>query len=211
MINILLYEDNEQLRKSLHKLINLDDELKLLESFSNCNSIVEDIVRLNPQIILMDIDMPGINGIQGLDLVKKYCPHVKVVMHTVFEENEKIFEAIKKGASGYLLKNIAPDELLANLKTVEQGGATLTPSVAKKVMSYFTQLNTTPKNEYSLSEREQEVLNFLSKGHSYKMISAELEISIETVRTYIKRIYEKLQVHNSTEAVAKAYKEGLVR
>ncbi|HEX6426673.1 MAG TPA: response regulator transcription factor [Niastella sp.] len=211
MIRITIFEDNDQLRPLLASIFEASDDFILAGAYPEATDIINDIQQEKPGMVLMDIDMPGISGIQALKLIKQYDATIKVVMHTVFEDNEKIFEAICSGADGYLLKSATDQELLQSLLQVQAGGAMMTPSVARKVLTLFTKFAPS-KNEddYHLTDREKQVLRLLVKGYSYKMIAAELNLAVETIRTYIKRMYEKLQVHSMSAAVAKALKEGLI-
>lgn len=210
MIRITIFEDNDPLRKLLAVVLDASDAFTLAGAYADATDIISDIKQERPDMVLMDIDMPGVSGLQALKIIKEYNPSIKVVIHTVFEDNDKIFEAICEGADGYLLKSATEQELIQSLLHVQAGGATMTPSVARKVLTLFTRF-APPKNEaYNLSDREKEVLGLLVKGYSYKMVAGELNLAVETIRTYIKRMYEKLQVHSMSAAVAKALKEGLV-
>ncbi|MBL4586861.1 MAG: response regulator transcription factor, partial [Flavobacteriales bacterium] len=151
-----------------------------------------------------------VNGIQGLKIIKQYRPETHVIMLTVFDQNEHVFDAMCAGANGYLLKKSPPAEIINAIDEVMTGGAPMTPAIAKKVLSFFAQQNNVPKQENALTPKETEVLKLLVDGFSYKMIAAELEISIDTVRSHIKNIYRKLQVNSMTEAVAKAIRQRLV-
>jgi DNA-binding NarL/FixJ family response regulator len=160
--------------------------------------------------VLMDIDMPVVNGLQGLAIVRKHFPEVHVLMLTVFDDNEHIFEAICAGAVGYLLKRTQPARLIEAIQDAHRGGAPMTSSIARKVLTMFAKSNQKSDNQRNLTDREQEILALLVAGNSYKMIAAALRISIDTVRSHIKNIYEKLHVHSQTEAVAKAIREKLI-
>lgn len=204
----MIYEDQSSMRNALAGLIAGTPGMTLVGAFENCINIINECAVLMPQVVLMDIGLPTLNGLQGLKLLKSNFPKIEVIMLTVFEEDEKIFEAIKIGATGYLLKNTSPGRIVEAIKEVYHGGAPITASVAKKI------LNSLPNNEETnlsteskLSQREQEVLQLLAKGFSHKMVSTELSISINTVRTLIKRAYQKLQVHSITEAIVKMNKE----
>ncbi len=211
MIRITIFEDNDPLRQLLTTVFDNSNEFTLTGAYTDATDIINDLKHDKPAMILMDIDMPGTNGLQALKQVKQYDPSIKVVMHTVFEDNDKIFEAICSGADGYLLKSATEQELVQSLLQVQAGGAMMTPSVARKVLTLFARFAPQRNGEeYHLTTREKEVLRLLIKGYSYKMIAAELNLAVETVRTYIKRMYEKLQVHSMSAAVAKALKEGLV-
>lgn len=212
MIQVMIYEDNPQLREGLTMLIDGSYGFKVLSANKNCYDIQQDVKQLQPDIILMDIDMPGINGIEGLKIIRSFNTQVKVLMLTVFDDNKNVFEAIRCGANGYILKKTAPAKLIEYLQEAASGGAPMTASVATQVLSMFSQLSYTSKEEnYNLSDREQQVLQFLVEGYSYKMIAAEMFISIDTVRSHIKKIYEKLHVNSKSEAVAKAFKDNLIK
>ncbi len=158
----------------------------------------------------MDIDMPGMNGIEGVKLIRKNCPSVQILMFTVFDDEEKVFAAIKSGAAGYILKNAEPGQLVQAIVEVYNGGAPMTPGIARKVLQQFQTFLPQEKTDYNLSNREKEVLALLVSGFSYKMISAKLDITYDTVRAHMKKIYEKLHVASMTEAVAKAINQNLL-
>jgi len=211
MIRITIFEDNDALRDSLAKVIQASIDFELAGAYADATDILNDVGIERPDLVLMDIDMPVVNGLQALQLLKMTYPGIKVLMHTVFDENDKIFEAICLGADGYLLKSCTEEQLLQSLLQVHAGGAIMTPSVAKKVLLLFAKI-APPKaaDAYNLTDREKEVLNLLVDGYSYKMAAAELGLGLETVRTYVKRMYEKLHVHSMSAAVVKALKEGLI-
>lgn len=205
MIRVLMFEDNTQLRDGLMILINGTDGFELIGSYPDCTDIVEHVKHLQPDVILMDINMPNVNGLEGLKLIRKYDSDVKILMLTVFDDNQNVFEAIKNGANGYILKKTPPAKLLEYIQEAQTGGAPMTASIAAQVLKMFSQQHNTTNN-FDLSERETEVLNLLVNGHSYKMIAADLFISIDTVRSHIKKIYDKMHVNSKSEAVAKALK-----
>jgi DNA-binding NarL/FixJ family response regulator len=210
MIRLLIYEDNPQLREGLTMLIDGTDGFDVMASFKNCNNVVEQVEAFDPDVILMDIDMPGINGLEGLKLIRKNNQKAKVLMLTVFDDNKNVFEALKNGANGYILKKTPPNKLLEYIQEASTGGAPMTASIATQVLQMFSQLHGQSKDPYNLSDREKEVLQLLVNGYSYKMIASEMFIAIDTVRSHIKKIYEKLQVNSKSEAVAKAFKDKLV-
>jgi DNA-binding NarL/FixJ family response regulator len=207
-IKILIYDDNEALRNSIG--VMLSDEFEIAASMSNAETIETDIGELKPDVILMDIDMPDVNGVEAVRRVRKINPSLPVIMLTVFDDNENIFNAICAGASGYILKRYALEELPAAIHDVLSGGAPMTGSVAKKVLQMVPQARSTEQEKSDLSKRETEILQFLVNGYSYKMIASELKVSIDTVRFHIKKIYDKLHVHSATEAVSKAIRDRLV-
>ncbi len=202
---IVIYEDNIFLRESISQLISGSGKFRLLGAFENCNHISIDMQSLRPDVVLMDIEMAGTDGLEGLKLIRKLSSTIQVIMLTVFDDNDRVVQAICAGASGYLLKNTEPEKLLEAINDVLSGGAPMTPSIARKVLQLFPKTPVTGDEMNKLSIREQEVLQLLASGNSYKMIASKCAISVETVRTYIKRIYEKLQVHSATEAIAKIY------
>ncbi len=210
MTTILLYDDNVSLRESLEKLVHFSNELLLLGSFGHVQNVKAQVEELQPDVILMDIDMPGLNGIEAVKQIRKFDQKVLIIMLTVFEDNVHVLDAIVAGASGYLLKKHISDKLMNAIKEVMEGGAPMSPGIARMVIESMQQKQAADSNKYQLTQREKEILASLSKGNSFKMIGADLEISIDTVRTHIKRIYEKLQVHSQTEAVSKAVNERII-
>ena len=205
-IRTLLYEDNTDLRGALAALIGGTEGYELSGAFDNCLGVVEQVAALHPDVVLMDIDMPGMSGIEGVARLKKAHPQVEALMLTVFDDDDRVFEAVCAGASGYLLKKTTPARILEALREVTEGGAPMSPVIARKVLQLFPRLPAERDADLDkLSPREMEVLKTLSRGFSYKMVAVELGIGIETVRTYVKRIYEKLQVHSVSEAIAKAF------
>lgn len=190
-------------------LINSKEGLLCTGVFEDCNHVVEDVQASNPDVILMDIDMPGINGIEGVRIIRSHFPKVHIIMQTVFEDDEKIFAAILAGADGYILKKTPPVKLIEGIKEVVEGGAPMTASVARQVLKLFQSQPAKP-DEYNLTEREKEILALLIKGMSYKMIASQCGITYFTVNMHIKKIYEKLHVHSATEAVSKAIQNKIV-
>ncbi len=205
---IAIYEDNNALRESLKMIIDFTPGYSCIGAYPNGNNLLEDISSTKPEVILMDIDMPGISGIQAVELLKKHYPEVMVVMQTIFDDNDNIFKAICAGADGYLLKNTPPARLISGIEEVLDGGAPMSASVARKVLE--SQRSNAGKNDSLLSEREKELLKLLVEGHSYKIVAEKLFISVGTVQTHIKNIYSKLQVNSKAGAVAKALRDKLV-
>lgn len=200
----ILYEDNEHLRKSMESLFKLQADVDLLAVFPNAQTVLQDIAMLKPDVILMDIDMPVVSGIEAVAIIRTTHPDLPVIMLTVFDDNDHIFQTICAGASGYLLKNNL-NQLFPAIADVLNGGAPMTGSVARKVLTLFPrQQKKQPETDELLSAREDEILQLLVRGLSYKMIASELNITLETVRSHIKKIYKKLQVNSATEAAFKA-------
>jgi len=207
---VLVYEDNEQLRESLDTMITLSKDLLLLGSFSNVREVCQQVKDLQPEVILMDIDMPGLNGIEAVKLIRQFNRHAQIIMLTVFDDNTHVYSAICAGASGYLLKKNISDKLLTAIREVMQGEVPMSPGLARMVIQNIQQQTPAGEKDYGLTPREKEILKALSQGNSYKMVAAALGISIDTVRTHIKRIYEKLQVHSQVEAISKINNEKLL-
>jgi DNA-binding NarL/FixJ family response regulator len=209
-IKVVLFEDNPQLREGLTMLINGSDGFEVLAAFKNCENAVAEVEAYKPDVILMDIDMPGVNGIEGLKRIRAVDNQVKILMLTVFDDNKNVFDAISNGANGYILKKTPPARLLEYIAEAQTGGAPMTASIATQVLRMFSSMNNEKGEDYNLSEREKQVLQLLVDGYSYKMIAAEMYIAIDTVRSHIKKIYEKLHVNSKSEAVAKAFKDRIV-
>jgi DNA-binding NarL/FixJ family response regulator len=203
---ILIYDDNPGRLEALQLLIESFGDMHFVGARKNCDNVEADVLQMKPDVVLMDIDMPGTNGIEGLKRIKKQAPEVFIIMQTVFEDDKKIFTAIHAGAHGYFLKKTKPDKLIEGIRDVLDGGAPMTPSVARKVLHMFTQQSSNKAtNHFDLTDREIEILSMLSKGMSYKMIADAGGISFHTVNAHLKKIYEKLHVHSATEAVSKVF------
>ncbi len=210
-VNIIIYEDNANLRESLSSLLALAGDYNVMASYADCSQVMEQVQEGKPDVILMDIDMPGINGIDAVKKIREFNREVQIIMLTVFDDNTHVFEAMYAGANGYLLKKYVSDKLIHAIREVLDGGAPMSPSIARMVINNMQQpVQSAAENDYQLTNREKEALQLLSKGNSFKMIAAELGISIDTVRTHIKRIYDKLHVRSQIEAVSKAINEKLV-
>jgi DNA-binding NarL/FixJ family response regulator len=211
-IRVCIFEDSKNFRDGLADLIRLSPQFEFLGAFPDCSEMVEKISTLRPDVILMDIRMPGMTGIEAVQIIKSKFPTTKVIMQTVYEDDERVTAAIIAGASGYLLKNSPPQKFVEAVEDAFHGGAPMTGSIAAKVLALFQTKFETAKtdNDTGLSPREKEVLQKLVQGKSYKMIAADLGISYVTVRFHMKNIYEKLHVSSMTEAVAKAVQERIV-
>lgn len=208
-VRIIIFEDNHQLRQSLKILLDGVEGYQVCGDYGNCEHAAVITDEQKPDVIIMDIDMPGINGIEGLRIIKERRPQTFIIMHTVFEDEERLFQCLCSGANGYILKNTSFVNLLDAIDNVLNGGAPLSPSIAKKVLQSF-QSTPAARLQYNLSERETEVLKYLVKGFSYKMIASACHISVDTVRGHIRNIYTKLHVNCGREAVAKALHDKIV-
>jgi DNA-binding NarL/FixJ family response regulator len=201
MIRVVIYDDHDQPRQSLSNLLSKEEGMECIGTFENCANVLEDMRELQPDIVLMDIEMPIRDGITGVSMIKKEFPGIRIIMQTVFEDEAKIFASLQAGAEGYILKNTRAEKIVESIREVHAGGASMTPSVALRVMKFFNQPKST---SYSLTNKEKEVLTLLADGNSYKMVAAKLDISYSTVNSHIKNIYEKLHVHSLGEAVSVA-------
>ena len=210
-IKVAIFEDNKTLRESLQQLINNEEDMYCTGAFPDANKLIRNMQLSNPDVVMMDINMPGISGIEAVQVIKEKFPQARILMQTVFEDNDKIFAAICAGASGYMLKKTVPQKMIEAIRETHLGGAPMTASVAVKVLQMFRLQFNSEKNEFiDLSEREKEILTLLVKGKSYKTVASECFISIDTVSTHVRHIYEKLHVHSKSEAVAKAINQKLV-
>ena len=202
-VKVLLYEDNRDLREGMTFLLQATPGLSLVGAFGDTSQLEKDIPALQPDVVLMDATI----------VVKALLPQAQILMLTVFDDEEKIFQAIRNGASGYLLKQTPPSEIIAAIFDVHHGGSPMTSSIARRVLQFFRQeipATTAQRTDYNLSRREQEILTSLVKGYSYKLIADEHFISMDTVRSHIRHIYDKLHVNSKTEAVLKALNEKIV-
>jgi DNA-binding NarL/FixJ family response regulator len=204
MIRILVFEDNPDFIDSLQELLLHADGLELVGVYNNCKHVVKHVAYHQPDVVLMDIDMPIENGLQGLRSLRHAENEVCVLMLTVFDDNERVFQAICHGASGYILKRTPPEKIIEAIHEAHTGGAPMTPSVAKQVLKLFSQPFQKSEDLESLTAKEHDVLALLVRGYSYKMAAGDLNIGIETLRFHVKNIYKKLHVNSKSEAVAKA-------
>jgi DNA-binding NarL/FixJ family response regulator len=201
-IRIFIYDDSIDRRDSLKALLSLNEHFNVVGEASDCTNAIEDMERTYPVIVLMDINMPGVNGLEGLKIIKNKYPQIKVLMQTAYDDSEKIFTSIKNGASGYILKNDKPQRILQAIEEVIEGGAAMNPAIAQKVLDYFKPV----ERKSPLSPKETEVISLLAEGLSYKMVADKMGVSYTTINTHTKRIYEKLHISSLGEAIAYYYK-----
>lgn len=209
-IRVSVFDDNNALRDSLYYLISGTPGFVIAGVYPDCNQVLEHLHQDAADVILMDIDMPGLNGIEATALIKSHFPDINVLILTSYDDSAKIFDALQSGATGYLLKKTTPAKILEAITEVSQGGAPMNSSIARKVLEFFSEKKNITENEYDLSSREKDVLKCLVKGDSYKMIASHCFISMGTVCTHISNIYKKLHVNSKSEAVAKAIRERLI-
>ena len=209
MIRVVIYDDHVQRCESLRALLSCTDDIACVGTFTQCTNAENEMKELQPDVVLMDIAMPGEDGISGVRKIKKEFPQIRIIMQTVFQDESRIFASLQAGAEGYILKNASPEKILQSVREVAAGGASMTPSVALQVMRFFNE----PKHDvpaYNLTNKEKEVLTLLSGGNSYKMIASKMGISYFTVNTHVRNIYEKLHVHCVGEAVSVALKNRII-
>ena len=212
MISVAIIEDNVIIRDGLAALINGTNGYKCVGSYGNCESFLAELPKLDLDVALMDIALPGLNGIEGVKKAKKITPDLNILMLTIYKESKVVFEALCAGACGYLVKNTPPTRLLDAIREVYEGGSPMSSIIARQVITVFQQ-NSIPSKaseDYGLSDREKEVLLKLSEGDNYQQIADLLFISVDTVRHHIRNIYKKLHVHSQSEAVAKAIRKGVI-
>lgn len=207
-VRIILFEDNHNLRESLAFLLNQFDSYYVVAHFEACEDATNIVRIYQPDVVLMDIDMPGKSGIEGVSMVKEANPEVAVIIYTVFEDDEKLFQCLCAGANGYLLKKTPPQKLFEAIQEVMNGGAPMSPVIARKVLTTFH--SHSGKFKYALTAREMDVLQYLTKGYGNKQIAAEMHVSFDTVRSHLKNIYQKLHVNCGKEAIVKALQERIV-
>jgi DNA-binding NarL/FixJ family response regulator len=208
-IKVTIFDDNDSLRDSVAMLLKESGDFTLVGAYADCLDVTTNIRNTKPDVVIMDIDMPGMNGIEAVKVIRNNFPAVQILMFTVFDDDEKVFAAIKAGAGGYILKNADPQNLLHAISEVYNGGAPMTRGIARKVLLQFQDMLPDENKDYHLSQREKEVLALLVEGHPYKVIGSKLNITYDTVRAHMKKIYEKLHVASMTEAVAKAINQKL--
>ncbi len=213
-LRIAIFDDNNNIRDSISLLLKTEKEFEVVGSFAHVLDCVQEIKQCMPDVILMDIEMPGMTGIEAVKKIQQEFPQIQVLMQTVFEDDDRVFDSICAGASGYILKNFLNVKLIDAIKELQFGGSPMSPSIARKVLTKMQQIPEHVRPEavpdYHLTPREKEVLACVVNGLSYKMVADQLFISYETVRTHVKHIYEKLHVASLTEVVYKAMKEKIV-
>lgn len=212
MIKVAVVEDNKTIREGLSVLISGTDGFKCIGAYADCESFLKEFERLTVDVVLMDIGLPGINGIEGVKKAKQINPDISILMLTVYEESEIVYDALCAGAYGYLVKKTPPSMLIEAIKEVYEGGSPMSSRIARQVITSFRNYinQSTINSQYNLSSREKEVLQHLADGSNYQEIADELFISVDTVRHHIRNIYKKLQVHSQSEAVAKAIRKKLI-
>jgi DNA-binding NarL/FixJ family response regulator len=214
LVRVAIFEDSYPVREAISLLVQGTSGMELAGAFPDCAHLIKDIQDSVPDLVLMDIGMPGINGVEAVKLIKKNFPTLTVVMQTVFDDDALVFDAICAGASGYLLKDMPPARLMESILEAYNGGAPMSPAIARKTLrlfqTYLSPMATASQMNYHLTQREKEVLKWMVDGYSYKMIADVCHISFDTVRAHIRNIYEKLHVASMSEAVAKVIKERLV-
>lgn len=204
-IKVIIVEDDDIIRKGFVELLNMDNRFDCVANYNNCESAIKNLQNDKPDVILMDIGLPGMSGIDGIRKIKRRNPTIDVIVVTIHEEDSKVFQALCAGASGYLTKNISPQKLVESIEEVYKGGAPMSTNIARHVIQSFSLNKNSP-----LSDRETEILQLLAKGKSYSMIADDLYINKETVRTHIKNIYQKLNVHSKAGAIDKASRERYI-
>lgn len=211
MIRILIFEDNLSFRTNLVTFLRSEEDIEVVGAYGDPREVINHIKKDRPDLILMDIQMPFISGLEALALIKNYDAGIKVLIQSIHSDDDKIFNAVCNGASGYILKSSGPEQYLTAIKDAMNGGSPLSPTIATKVLSFFQSNIPTVKTPYiELTKKEKEILIYLSEGNSYKMIAEVCFVSLNTVRTHMKHIYEKLHVNSATEALAKARKNKLI-
>jgi len=204
IIKVAVIEDNTTLRQSLKEIFDASEQIKVVSSLDSCHQIVPEYKRVRPDVALVDIGLKNNeSGIDCVHIIHHYFQEIRIMMFTVFEDDDKIFDSICAGASGYLLKKTPPEEIIRFLITLYEGGAPMTPSIANRTLELFRDKIHPPQNEWGLTPRENEILSYLAEGFTYQKIASKLFISISTVRTHIMNIYEKLQVNSKIEAIRK--------
>jgi DNA-binding NarL/FixJ family response regulator len=210
IIKVAIIEDHHKFRECLELLLNNTPGYRCVGSFRSMEEALEKIKFELPDVALVDIGLPGMSGVDGVRVLKERYPKLLMLMNTVYDDDERIFQALCAGASGYLLKKTPPVKLLESLKEAIAGGAPMSPEVARRVLTLFREIRPREQGDYQLTPHELRLLKLLVEGHSYKTAAAQLGVSVKTISFHLQKIYEKLQVHSKSEAVAKAFRNGLV-
>jgi len=210
-IRVAVIEDQRDIREGLATLINGTGGFQITGAFGSIESALPFISENPADILLLDIGLPGMSGIEGIPLLRERCPQSLILVLSVYDDDERIFSALCAGASGYLLKNTAPVKLLESLREAVSGGSPMSPEVARRVVLLFRKFSPPEQVDYDLTPHESRLLRLLAEGHSYRGAAVELGLSVNTIAFHMKRIYEKLHVHSKSQAVAKAFRQGLVR
>lgn len=206
-IKVIIVEDIEEIRDNLKILLNNSNEIECLNTFPNSEAAIKSVPGLKPDVILMDINLPGISGIECTKILKPLLPDTQIIILTMYEDGEMVFNALRSGATGYLLKRTTSKQLIKSIKEVYSGGSPMSMEIARMVVGSFKNENTNEKLQEKLTPREWEILGYLSKGMRYQEIADQLFLSVETVRSHLRKIYSKLQVRSATEAVLKYFKK----
>ena len=214
-IRVAVFEDNKLVRESFEAILNGTDGFICTGSFSSCNNLNHDIEKSRPDVVLMDIEMTGVNGIEATKKTREQYPEVKILIQTVFEDDEKIFAAICAGASGYMLKKTSPAKLIDAIQEISNGGAPMSPGIASRVLHLFQQFapattDTASQEIINLSKREKEILLFMKEGDNFHIIAEKCFLSYDTVRTHVRSIYKKLHVASVNQAIVKAFKQKII-
>jgi DNA-binding NarL/FixJ family response regulator len=209
-LNVVIFEDNTHLRDSLSILVGSSGQFECIGAYADTRNLLKNIGLNTPDLVIMDIEMPGMNGIEATRLIKQHYPQIRILILTVFDDDDKIFQSLCAGGSGYLLKSSTPEQILQGLRDVNNSGASLSPAVAERMVRFFQNNISFDAPDYSLTSKERELLHHMVDGKSYKMIGDAMKISLETVKYHIKNIYRKLHVNSSSEAVVKAIRQNIV-
>lgn len=210
-IKVAIIEDHQKFRECLEFLLNNTDGYRCTGSFRTMEEALQKIGFDPPDLVLVDIGLPGMSGVEGVRILKERYPNMLLLMNTIYDDDERIFDALCAGASGYLLKKMPPAQLLDCIKEAVAGGAPMSPEVASRVIALFREIRPPERTDYQLTAHELRILHLLAEGHSYKTAAAELGVSVKTISFHLQKIYEKLQVHSKSEAVSKALRNRLIK
>ena len=204
MATVCIVEDLEDIRNGIAAIINMTHEFKVLQTFANAEAALEPLLQLEPDIVIMDIHLPGISGIECMRRIHEKNKHIQFMMFTIYENSDTVFEALAAGATGYILKNSSPQKIIESLNELCQGGSPMNAEIAKKLVKRF-QKQSFALDEYNLTPKEQQIVELMAKGYLYKEIAGELNNTVNTIKQHIRHIYEKLHVQNKAEAINKIY------